>query len=75
MGLLLSSLYALSTPTYVCRIDPWASYVLPPPESEGYVYNHHFWNPPKDKVIKLIISCLTMNKDISTRILSLRSTP
>lgn len=35
------------------RLDPWASYVLPPPRHEGFIYNHHFWNPPKDKVYKL----------------------
>lgn len=28
-------------------MDPWATYVLPTPE---HVYNHHFWNPPKDQV-------------------------
>ncbi len=32
------------------RLDPWASYVLPPPKEEGYTYMHHFWNPPKDQV-------------------------
>lgn len=31
------------------RLDPWATYVLPTPE---HVYNHHFWNPPKDQVYK-----------------------
>eukprot|EP00096_Caligus_rogercresseyi_P014748 TRINITY_DN7241_c0_g1_i1.p1 TRINITY_DN7241_c0_g1~~TRINITY_DN7241_c0_g1_i1.p1 ORF type:complete len:698 (+),score=186.61 TRINITY_DN7241_c0_g1_i1:63-2156(+) len=31
------------------RLDPWATYVKPPPVEEGVVYNHHFWNPPSDE--------------------------
>ena len=31
----------------VDRLDPWATYVLPTPE---HLFNHHFWNPPKDQV-------------------------
>lgn len=31
----------------VDRLDPWATYVLPTPE---HVYNHHFWNPPKEAI-------------------------
>ena len=34
----------------VDRLDPWATYVLPTPE---HVYNHHFWNPPKEQIYQL----------------------
>ncbi len=37
------------------RLDPWATYVLPPPEHEGYTYNHHFWNPPNEKVTNVTV--------------------
>ncbi|TRY80465.1 hypothetical protein TCAL_10489 [Tigriopus californicus] len=36
----------------VDRLDPWATFVCPPPKGSGYIYNHHFWNPPKEQVYK-----------------------
>ena len=36
------------------RLDPWATYVKPPArEEDGYLYDHYFWNPPKDQVYKM----------------------
>ena len=36
------------------RLDPWATYVKPPArEEDGYIYDHFFWNPPKDQVYKM----------------------
>ena len=38
-----------------CRLDPWATYVKPPArEEDGYIYDHYFWNPPKEQVYKLV---------------------
>ena len=35
---------------FVLRLDPWATYVLPSPRN---IYDHHFWNPPREDVYKM----------------------
>jgi len=48
---------AIKTPSgeVVDRLDPWATYVKPPArEEDGYLYDHYFWNPPKDQVYKMV---------------------
>ena len=32
---------------FTCRLDPWATYVLPTPRN---IYDHHFWNPCSEDV-------------------------
>lgn len=48
------------------RLSPWATYVVQPPENEGYVFKQKIWNPPPTE--KYLFKYPKIPKPLSLRI-------